>query len=77
MTNFEEKKQELVMAFNEFLQNSEIKTDFMNYILMVKKYSCFENNQLFQQIFDEITENINDMSRKDIKQRLLMIESFE
>jgi len=77
MENFLQKKQELIEGFEQYLQNPEIKYQFIEYIKIMEKEECFQNNKLFQDIFKELQTNIDELSRREIKQRLLMIQTYE
>ena len=74
--DFIDKKQKLAKLIEKYLENKQNEPELLKYIQELKKDDNFKNKQLFTNIFEEITKYLPELSNKELKQRILMINGF-
>lgn len=73
---FIDKKEKLANLLEEYLENQEKEKELINYIDELKTDEEFKEKELFKNIFVELTKYLPELSRKELKQRILMIKGF-
>ncbi|MFP4402432.1 MAG: hypothetical protein ACLFPL_04340 [Candidatus Nanoarchaeia archaeon] len=74
--DFVEKKQRVVDAFNKKITEEITKEEFLEIIQEFSNDGELTGVELFNSIFQELLVSFDELSRKDLKQRKLMIESY-
>lgn len=74
--DFVDKKEKLADLLEQFLTNNENKDELISYSKELKQDADFKNKALFEGIFKDIELYLNELSRKELKQRILLIRSF-
>ena len=76
MVDFMNKKEKLAKLLEQFNQNRQTKEELLSYTKELEEDSEFRNKDLFVGLFKDINNFLNELSQKDIKQRILLIRSF-
>jgi hypothetical protein len=74
--DFIEKKQSVVECFNSIISEEITKEEFLSRIGEFSKDNELSSIELFASIFQELLTSFDELSRKGLKQRKLMIESY-
>ena len=75
--DFNEKKEQFACAIEEYIANNELKSQFIEYLKILNQDEEFTNKELFKGILKEMINNLDELSRRELKQRILMIRSFD
>jgi bacterioferritin (cytochrome b1) len=76
LQDFIDKKELFADLIESYLVDSEKKEELKQRISEFKEDEDFKEKELFQSLFREIEEHIEELSRKDLKQRVLLIRSY-
>ncbi len=74
--DFVDKKEKLVGLLEDYLDDNEKENELMQYINELSNDVDFVNKDLFRNIFEEIQKYLPELSKKEIKQRILMIRGY-
>lgn len=74
--DFIDKKQKVAESFNLLITEEISREEFLEKVKEFSKDSELCSIKLFESIFQELLTNFDELSRKDLKQRKLMVESF-
>ncbi len=75
--DFIDKKVDLLNVFKEYIDKPEENKDLLfQKINKYKEDMDFKDKELFQNIFLELEFNLDELNRKELKQRYLMIETY-
>ncbi len=73
--DFIDKKEELADVLEEYLKTKN-REALLTKIEKYKKDPDFMEKELFNNILNELTDYLDELSNKEIKQRILLIRSF-
>ena len=72
------KNQELLAnAIENYITNPETRPDLETLVEELNENSEFKSIELFSNILTELREALADLSRKELKQRILIIRSYQ
>ncbi len=74
--SFIEKKEKLANLIEKFIEDQEIEAELMSYINELTNDFEFQEKELFINIFNELQKFLPELSRKELKQRVLMIRGY-
>ena len=74
--DFFDKKEKICELLEGYLNNNIKETEVLEYIKELKVDSDFKDKELFSTIFNELLNFLPELSRKELKQRVLMMRSF-
>lgn len=74
--DFIDKKEKLADLIENYINQPETLQELKEYVLELEKDSEFKDKQLFTSIFADIKNYILELSRKELKQRVMMIRGF-
>ena len=74
--DFVDKKEEFANMLESFAKEELSKEDLLTKVNQLKEDEDINNISLFENIFEEILNSIDDLSNKEIKQRALLIRSY-
>lgn len=74
--DFIDKKEKLADLIEEYIENSEKEQELISYINELSQDEDFKGKELFRNIFTELNKYLPELSRKELKQRVLMIRGF-
>lgn len=74
--DFIDKKEKLADLLEEYINNCNKKNELIDYVKDIKGDNNFQSKNLFLKIFSNIEKHLDDFSRKELKQRVLLIRSY-
>lgn len=74
--DFVDKKEKFADLIEAYIEDSDKEKELLDYIATLKDDFDFRDKDLFQTFFDELTKFLPDLTRRELKQRVLMIRSF-
>ncbi len=74
--DFVDKKEKLADLLEEYMANPDIEKELVDLVIVFAEDEDFKDKALFKSIFSDVMEYLHDLSRKEIKQRVLMIRSY-
>lgn len=74
--DFIEKKEKLADLIEKYIENQENKEELMQFIKELSENEDFKNKELFKNLFNELNQYLPELSRKELKQRVLLIRSY-
>lgn len=74
--DFVDKKEKLATLIEKYIHDSNSENELLTYIKELSEDSDFISKELFKNIFDELLKYLPELSRKELKQRILMIRGF-
>lgn len=74
--DFIDKKEKLADLIENYINQPETLQELKEYVLELEKDPEFKDKQLFTSIFADIRNYISELSRKELKQRVMMIRGF-
>ncbi len=74
--DFIDKKEKLADLLEEFIENNQKEAELTSYIQELSKDIEFKGKELFGNLFQELIQYLPELSRKELKQRVLIIRSF-
>jgi len=74
--DFIDKKEKLSRLIEEFIEDSQKEAELMRYINELSNDFDFNRKELFKNIFDELSKYLPELSKKELKQRVLMIKAY-
>lgn len=77
MTNFNVKKEKLVSLIESYIADTNKDYDLLYYVHELKKDVDFKGKDLFASIFHEFENHLKELSQRELKQRVLLIRSFD
>lgn len=75
--NFIDKKEKLANLIEEYILDESKENDLLYFIGELSMDSEFKSKDLFMNLFNELKIYLTSLSRKELKQRVLMIRSFD
>ena len=76
MADFVDKKEKLAELIEGFVEQRNIKQDVLNCVLEFKVDTDFIGKDLFTSIFNEFENHFDELTQRELKQRVLLIRSF-
>ena len=76
MEDFIAKKQEVVEALNNYILEELSQEEFLEKINVFVQDSTIMSVDLFKSILNELKSSLSELSRKELKQRKLMLEGY-
>ena len=76
MENFNEKKEQFMQILEKYIQEQSNKEELLAFVDKHEDDDDFLKKELFQNIFAEIKEYLDDISTKELKQRLNMLRTY-
>jgi ATP adenylyltransferase/5',5'''-P-1,P-4-tetraphosphate phosphorylase II len=74
--DFVEKKEKLCELMEAYVEDPQRQPELLYFVKMLQEDRQFKDKDLFQNVFKELNQYLSDLSRRDIKQRILMIRSY-
>lgn len=74
--DFVDKKEELADVLELFVAGQASREDVLSRVQTLELDEEFKQIPLFENIFKELKEYLDDLSRKELKQRVLFIRSY-
>lgn len=74
--DFIDKKEKLADLIEEYISEDEKEEELTSYLEEIKSDDDFKDKELFQNIIGELENHLHELSRKELKQRVLLIRSF-
>lgn len=74
--DFVDKKEKLADLIESYLADDSKKDEVLNYVEELSKDSDFKDKELFMNLFGELLNYFNELSKKELKQRILMIRTY-
>lgn len=74
--DFVDKKEKLADLIEEYVENKEKEQTLIAYIHELSNDINFRDKELFLNMFSEFMKYLPELSRKELKQRVLMIRTF-
>jgi predicted transcriptional regulator len=75
--DFKKKKNKLIELIEKYIENKDFEKELLEYVNELKNDYDFGTKELFKKIFEEIEKYLPDLTRKELKQRILMIKDYE
>lgn len=76
MSDFIDKKEKLADLLEEYNEDKSKIDELREYAQQIKDDTDFKNRDLFTKILNDIFLYINELSHKEIKQRIMMIRNY-
>ena len=70
------KKEKLAKLIESYIENIEVEAELMSYINELSNDFEFREKELFVNICNELQKFLPELSRKELKQRVLMIRRY-
>ncbi len=74
--DFVERKEKLASLIEEFMEDNSKQNTLLDFIKELKQNSDFSEKELFRNLFSELEKYLSELSRKELKQRVLLIRSY-
>ncbi|MFW6285874.1 MAG: hypothetical protein ACOC16_01760 [Nanoarchaeota archaeon] len=74
--DFIDKKEKFADLIEAFIENQDAQIELLNYVKLLEKDEDFKDKDLFLKIFDDIKTLLQDLSKRELKQRVLLIRSY-
>ena len=74
--DFIDKKEKLADLIEKYIENNSAKDELKTYVLELEKDPEFKDKQLFRSVFADVKTYLEQLSRKELKQRVMIIRSF-
>lgn len=74
--DFIDKKEKFAELIEKFAEDNSKEKELLDLISEFKLDEDFKGKELFENLFNELTRYLSELSRKELKQRALMIRSF-
>ena len=74
--DFVYKKEKIADLMESYIEDKSLRDDLMLNIDDLLQDEDFKSKDLFNSIFNEIKTSLEELSNKELKQRILMIRSF-
>lgn len=74
--DFIDKKEKIADLIEEYISNGENAPELVEYCTQMVVDGDFKNKDLFQSMLPEIVKYLPELSRKELKQRVLLIRTF-
>lgn len=74
--DFIDKKEKLANLIESYIENQNQANELLSYINELSNDREFKDRELFRNIFTEFIRYLPELSRKELKQRVLMIRGF-
>lgn len=74
--DFIDKKEKFADLIEAFIEDSSKENELLNLIIELKVDGDFKGRDLFENLFNELSNHLNELSRKELKQRVLLIRSY-
>lgn len=74
--DFIDKKEDFADMLELYVAGQASGEDILSRVNSLKQDEDFKGRPLFENIFNELQEYLEDLSRKELKQRVLMIRSY-
>lgn len=76
MADFIDKKEDFANLLESYLSDEGYRDELLDMISRLKADEDFKDIALFKNILNELEAYLDELSRKEIKQRILMIRSY-
>ena len=76
MSDFVDKKERVADLIEDYIQDDSKEKELLSFIHDLSIDDDFKNKELFHSIFKELSSSLSELSRRELKQRILMIRSF-
>lgn len=77
MTNFNVKKEKLVSLIESYIADSSKANELQYFVRELKMDVDFKGKDLFASIFHEFENHLKELTQRELKQRVLLIRSFD
>lgn len=74
--DFIEKKENFARLIEQYIENQDSESELLNTIKELSQDDDFKNKDLFKNLFEELTKYLPELSRKELKQRVLLVRSY-
>lgn len=74
--DFVDKKEEFADMLENFAKGEVSNQQLLEKVSQLQKDSDFKDKSLFENIFKELNSSLDELSNKEIKQRVLLIRSY-
>ncbi len=74
--DFIDKKEKFADMIEDYIASQISKEELISYIKEISKDSEFMSRSLFENMIKELTQYFDELSRRELKQRILMIRSY-
>jgi hypothetical protein len=74
--DFIDKKEKFADLIENYMNDSSKKDDLINYVQEIKKDLDFKDKELFLKLFDDVEKYLDSFSKKELKQRVLLVKSY-
>ncbi|NQZ84945.1 MAG: hypothetical protein HRU03_04460 [Nanoarchaeales archaeon] len=75
--SIKENQQRLAQAITDYVQDEQTINQLTNTLNDLKFETEFKKIDLFGNILNELNHSLKELSRKELKQRILLIQSFD
>jgi len=76
MEDFISKKNKLADMLETYIENKDSEADLVGYVQELIEDIDFKTKDLFNNLLNELKNYLPELSRKELKQRVLIIRSF-
>lgn len=76
MTEFNIKKDKLVMLIESYIENNNVGEELRKFAIITRADIAFRDKPLFVSICNEIEFHLKELTQRELKQRVLLIRSF-
>lgn len=70
-------KEKLIQSLEKFINQESSKEEILNNLNEIKINQELMNEELIKQIVLELLNSFDELSRKEIKQRILMLKTYD
>lgn len=68
--------EQLIKILEKFVNNEINKEELLQNLNLIKKDESLLKEELIKQILEELENSIDEITRKEIKQRILMLKTY-
>ena len=77
MTDFNSKKEKLVSLIETYISDNTIADELRAFAILIRSDVNFRDKALFVSICNEIEFHLKELTQRELKQRVLLIRSFD
>jgi len=77
MTDFNNKKEKLVSLIETYISDNTIADELRAFAILIRSDVNFRDKALFVSICNEIEFHLKELTQRELKQRVLLIRSFD
>ena len=74
--DFVDKKEKLADLIEEYIEDPNKEEKLYSFLHEIEQDEDFRGKDLFENLFKELKEYLGELSRKELKQRVLLIRSY-